>query len=505
MTSSTQATRAPERLVKPRAANRPQTRRITAAALGVLGFLVAFAGSWIPSYWGDEAASVLSAQRSLPSLFRMLGNVDAVHGTYYVFLHFWVGAFGTSPLATRLPSALAVGVIVAGTFLIGERLASVRVGIAAAVVCAVLPRVDFFGGEARSYPFATAIVVWLTLVLIVLIGRRERRWLPWLGYALLLALGVYVFLYGALMVPVHLAYLASTRSGRRQLSRWAGAVVVAILLSAPLLAIAYQQRGQISFLSNRRHLNWRSIFIYQWLGNGYLAALVWALVVCAIVLAVLAWRRRSERDELVILAGLWMLLPVGLLFGISVVVPTYDLRYLSIGAPAVALLAAVGIARVPWRFGPPIAVAAVVALAAPTDVGQRQPNAYNVSSDWSAAAAIVGAHGHRGDAIVFDATTRPSQRPRLAYRLYPASFGGLADVELKSSFTTRTLLWDSTYQLDQVKSRLAGVHTVWLLELDDTVDADAGGNVFTLLGWGYTEHVVGTSGRMIVYRFTRDD
>ena len=97
--------------------------------LGIVGTAVASIGSWIPSYWGDEAASVMSAERSLPSLFRMLGHVDAVHGTYYVFLHFWIGAFGASEFSTRFPSAIAAGLLVAGTFVLGQRLARRSVGI----------------------------------------------------------------------------------------------------------------------------------------------------------------------------------------------------------------------------------------------------------------------------------------------------------------------------------------------------------------------------------------
>ena len=60
------------------------------SALGTLATVVSLLGSWIPSLWGDEAASAMSAQRSIPSLFRMLGHVDAVHGTYYLGLHAWV-------------------------------------------------------------------------------------------------------------------------------------------------------------------------------------------------------------------------------------------------------------------------------------------------------------------------------------------------------------------------------------------------------------------------------
>src|SRR6185312_5693405 len=74
---------------------------LPAVSLGLITTVIVAIGSWIPSLWGDEAASVLSAERPLPSLFRMLGHVDAVHGTYYFLLHFWVALFGASPFSVR--------------------------------------------------------------------------------------------------------------------------------------------------------------------------------------------------------------------------------------------------------------------------------------------------------------------------------------------------------------------------------------------------------------------
>ncbi len=63
-----------------------------AAELSVL-FLagVLFTGfrSGVPGPWLDEGATILSAQRPWSSLLEMLGNIDAVHGLYYVMMHLW--------------------------------------------------------------------------------------------------------------------------------------------------------------------------------------------------------------------------------------------------------------------------------------------------------------------------------------------------------------------------------------------------------------------------------
>lgn len=93
-----------------------------AVLLGIVGTLFTVIGSWIPAFWGDEAASIMSAERPLATIWRELGRVDAVHGAYYVFLHFWIDAFGASELSVRLPSSIAVGVAVAGTVVLADRL-----------------------------------------------------------------------------------------------------------------------------------------------------------------------------------------------------------------------------------------------------------------------------------------------------------------------------------------------------------------------------------------------
>ncbi|WBM80753.1 glycosyltransferase family 39 protein [Cryobacterium breve] len=125
--------------LRPQWRSRPTHRQLAPLYFGVLGLVISVAASWNPSYWGDEAASVMSAERSLPSLFRMLGTIDAVHGAYYLMLHFWIDLFGASEFSTRLPSAIAIGVATAGTFTLARMLTGARVAWIAAIVFAVLP------------------------------------------------------------------------------------------------------------------------------------------------------------------------------------------------------------------------------------------------------------------------------------------------------------------------------------------------------------------------------
>jgi mannosyltransferase len=490
---------------------RPRLRSLAAVppwaaalALGGVGFLASFIGSGNPSLWGDEAASVLSAERPLPSLFRMLGNVDAVHGTYYLFLHFWIRVFGESDVALRFPSAVAAGFVAAGVFLIGSRLASRRLGVVAAIIVAVLPRMVSIGGEARSYAISTAVGVWLTILLLRFLRDGVTRRLAWLGYAAGLALGLYLFLYLALLVPVHGLYVLFRARDRVARRRWAQAVVGGLLLAAPVLYYGYRERAQIAFLAHRNYATFPLITGSQWFGapSPAFAIAAWIAIAGAVVATVAALRRRRVLPPLALLALPWLVLPTVLLLGMNLLTPSYNLRYLSQSLPAVALVIAMGILALRRRWLVAAATAVAVALAAPIDVQERGPYAFD-NSDWRQVSDYVGTVATPGAAVVFDDTVRPSRLPRLAMRMYPANWAGLTDVELARPFDQTSGLWDETVPLDTVAPKLETVSDVLLFEVEGSHDHGSRDDLTTLENLGFTLQHTHLVHRIVVYTLTR--
>ncbi|MES1211918.1 MAG: glycosyltransferase family 39 protein, partial [Leifsonia sp.] len=262
-----------------------------AAVLGAFAAVVTWLGSWNPSYWGDEAATVMSAERPLATLFAELGRVDAVHGLYYLGMHFWIRLFGASELSTRLPSALAVGALVAGTVVLGARLADVRFGMLAGLVCAVLPRTTFLATEARSYAMGTAVAVWIMVYFVGLWRRRDTRGRPWVVLGLLVAAASYLFLYLVLLAAVQGAVLVASQRGRALLRRWLQALVVTAVAAAPIALIAYSERHQIAFLARRGYATAQNVLVDQWFGMPGITVVCWALI----LLGAAAWlvRRRG--------------------------------------------------------------------------------------------------------------------------------------------------------------------------------------------------------------------
>lgn len=469
----------------PDAAAVPRKRpgiRVVAIVAGILAAVVSFAGSWIPSFWGDEAASVMSAERPISTLFGMVQHIDAVHGLYYLFLHGWIDLFGASELSTRLPSAIGVGLAAAGTVVLANLLFDRRIAVIAGVVFAILPRVTYMGAEARSYALGTAIAVWLTVLLVVLLRRRTTRKLPWLLYSLGFALAIYSFLYLILLALVHAVLLLTMPGARAMLRRWIGAAGLGTAFALPLIVFALGEHGQVSFLGKRPKFSAQTVFVDQWFGNTSFAILCWVLIAAGIAAAAWRWRTgsrattRSVAPLGMIVTLAWFVLPTLLLeLGNAFIAPMYTTRYLSFCTPAVAILIAAGIValgRVLFgkslfgrRWMPPVVIALLAVLVAPTYLAQRGPYAKNGGSDWRQASSVIGLHARPGDAIVFDTATKPSQRPRLAMRLYPAEYTGLDDVALVTAFDQGTELWDTVAPLSRVTQRLAGTGTVWAMEM----------------------------------------
>ena len=474
------------------AGTRPQLNdiRVVAIVVGIGGMLVSFAGSWIPSFWGDEAASLMSAQRSLPSLFGMLYYVDAVHGTYYLFLHGWIGLFGASELSVRLPSAIGIGVAAAGVVILGNRMLSRRVGILAGIIFALLPRVTSVGEQARSYGLGIAAAIWLTVLLVWILGREGVKRRHWLMYSLGLAGAVYLFLYLALIAIVHAALVLSTSGMRAMFSRWLRAVAIAVAISLPMVVWGWAQHRQISFLARRYDIDFRRVFIEPWFAGSseledwtstlWLSALCWTLVL--IGGGWLLWSIRASsgratpgpdpsgragarepampRAAAALLLA-WLILPAGiLLLGNELITPMYSTRYLAFCAPAVALLIAAGICVLRGNWQQASVTVLLIALVVPGYLVQRSPFAMD-GSDWREVSTVIGQQARPGDAVVFGAASRPSRMPRLAMRVYPEDYRGLWDVGLVTPYYRLSQLHDRVAGLDTVGFRLADATTVW--------------------------------------------
>jgi mannosyltransferase len=332
----------------------PSTRRTIrlAVVLGVAGALISLIGSWIPSLWGDEAASVMSARRPLGSLFTMLAHVDAVHGLYYLALHVWIRMTGLSTFAERFPSAIAIGLTVAGVVWLTARFGSWRFAAVAGVFAAVMPQLTFAGEEVRPYAFDALIATVLAILVAEIMLRPDRARRLWIAYGVVLCVGIYTFLYLGLMIAAVGVVLWVTPAMRGQWRPWLKASGWAVLAAAPVIAFAIAERNQIAFLETR-HIGPRALFVQMWFGRYLFAVPAWVLIGIAVAgFAVgVARARRAGRvlgPMLEPLALAWLVVPMGILVATTPVMAGFTPRYATLSAPAAAVIMALGVRRIVW-------------------------------------------------------------------------------------------------------------------------------------------------------------
>lgn len=431
---------------------------------------MSLAGAARPSFWYDEAATIsASYSRPLSALWQMLGDVDAVHGLYYVLMHGWFTIVPPTEFWSRVPSGLAVGAAAAGVVVLGRQLSSRAVGVVAGVVCAVLPRATWAGIEARPYALTMMLAVWLAVLLIWAAGR-ESRW-AWVGYSGLLAVSILFDVYLALLVLAHAVFVLAFRRRRAVVLPFAAAAGVGVAVMAPFVAVVAGQAQQISWITLIGLRTFEDVAVQQYFDrNPYFAALSAAVVLAAIGVWAFARRPSVGEREAVVLAVAWLVIPTALIVAYSAVrEPLYTPRYLCFTAPAMALLLGVCImvvARSAWVATAVVLVFAVVA--APTFVAvQRGPYA-KYDMDYSPVADLISAKAAAGDCLLVNDTVtfHPApMRPLMAAR--PDAYTGLVDVSLWQRAVDRHDVFDTNLIPEASVGPLEHCAVVWIITQAD--------------------------------------
>lgn len=445
-----------------------------------------------PSLWRDEAYTISAAQRPVGQMFAMLWHVDAVHGPYYLCMHFVVSLLGTSAVALRLPSLLGMVITAGFTAALGRRLARAAelpapalTGLVAGLLFAGAPQTTYYAQDARPYGPVVMFAVIATYLLVR--AAADRRWRWWTAYGAAIAMTGLFNLFALLLVAAHGVTLLLARGQARShrpaegdpvpqpadqpqaaLSRWLVVVAAAVAVLAPMIYFGYQQGHTLGWVS-RPGLRTVARLVAAFAGSKHLIPLVAAIALCGVLAG---WM--SRRPGELTLAGVtlpWLVLPPLILISVSQVYPAYVERYVAFCVPALALLCAAGLA---W----------LVRLAAATPVGKRRPALAWVPSavalaalavlligpqqavmrpsarpdNLRAAAAVVSAHERPGDVIFYI-----PPRTRVLSIAYPGPFLHLRDLALARSPAASDSLVGTQAGPSALRSRFTGVRRVWIV------------------------------------------
>ena len=437
------------------------------------------------SLWRDEAYTVDAASRPLAGILALAGHTDAVNSAYYVFMHVWTAVAGSSEAALRWPSVLAMAVAAVLIAAIGRHLAQASrlpapalTGVVAGLLFVAAPQVTKYAQDARSYGLVTMFAAAATWLLLYALADGRWRW--WAGYgAAVAALGLFNLL-ALLLLAAHGVTVGIACARQRATAppgphgsavpagRWVAAAGGAVVVLSPLMLIGFQQRRQISWLA-RPGPHAVAHLVISFAGSVSLLPLVILLVAVGVIVGMAS--RPAAGPGMAAVAVPWLVVPGVILIAVSQIHPVFDARYIVFCLPALALLSAAGLAgvtrlatRVPWPAAGSVlawlpGTLLLMLLAALVAGPQRSiRSAASRPDDLRTASAILAAHAHRGDAVLY----LPANR-RAFSMAYPAPFRRLHDVALAASPATAGNLIGTDVPPATLRARFTTVDRVWVV------------------------------------------
>jgi mannosyltransferase len=288
------------------------------------------------SLWYDEGISAHQLTRSFPEILRAAA-LDTHPPLYYWTLKAWGETIGSSEAGLRSLSAVWGVAAVVLTFLIARRLFGTLVASLAALLLAVAPLAVYYSQEVRMYAQVTALgllaVYAYTLRKPVLyaVAGLATLYSQYLGIAVLLALNLHALLW----------WRSQTC---RQWLTWLIANAAIACGFLPWLPTFIDQQSHALNTSPRtpQGLTLDTLAAY---GGGIARAdlFLWAGLFL-VALAVLGLFLARDRRCASLFFLLW-LLPLGLVVALGLRSGLFEVRYLVLSLPGLALLAALGMVR----------------------------------------------------------------------------------------------------------------------------------------------------------------
>jgi mannosyltransferase len=417
------------------------------------------------SLWADEGNSVALASRSLAAITHDAAQ-DIHPPLYYYLLHLWVRVFGDSEIALRSLSALMGTGLVFVTYLLGQQLFNRRLALIASFLAAISPLQIHYSQETRMYVPAALwgalaiyfFVRWVRLWKAPGDGSGGRRPVALFAslYVLFTVAALYTH-YFAFTIPIvaNVAYALGTipyRSWRRPraIGGWVAAQLIIVALYYPWLMLAGRQLTTWPAISEPFTLGFFLQELIRVFSLGLAVeprttpvVLVFAVLLLLGVVPTQLRPTPQEGEKLLlprtrlhalILAALYLCLPVLAMYLISLSRPAYDPKLLLLATPAFHLLLAraiggewLGAFALAWRRAVSalrprawlISRWAVTGIGLLFVVGASAPALANyyfdqryARDDYRGLARYISAVGQEGDAVILNA---PGQMDIFSY------------------------------------------------------------------------------------------
>jgi 4-amino-4-deoxy-L-arabinose transferase-like glycosyltransferase len=380
-------------------------------ALTALALAAASYGLASKSLWLDEAVSFNHVSSGVRTLGGAVVGGDPNMGLYYVLLYGWTRIFGYGEAALRSLSVVVGALTVPMIVMLGRRLFGRAAGWMAGLLLALSPFFVHYEQTARGYALVVLLVTVSSYFFVCELERPSEA--TRVGYVLASALAVYAHYFAALVLLAQLLTLIAVR-GRAALTRyWLTTVGAIVALCAPEVGFA-ARRGTIG-------IDWipapnvHNVLgaLAQLPGGKVLAVVLFALACYGVFCGGRSWRGPF--------VGAWLVVPIVVDLAVSLLGrPLFLSYYLIVVLPALLLLAAAGLARLPA----PVAGGGLAAFVVLSVIGVLNWYATSGQEDFRGATRYVLANERPTDgAVYYPRFTKTAMRPYevFAHRHPPAA------------------------------------------------------------------------------------
>lgn len=312
------------------------------------------------SFWWDEMWTAAISTLPLPELMEE-SFADRVHPPLYALAaHLWV-RIGYSEFVLRYFSLIWGVLAIPTIYVIGRLVGGRRVGQLAAYLLAISPFHIWFSQEARMYSLVAALILAASYFLMLALRRNGN--LQWIGYAVCMIVALYTHYLSLFVLLAHYGFFAlHYRHAKRQFRKWLIFTTVAgVALALWIVPIALSGGFTSTAIGWIPPAGWsHPFFTFLSLSVGptvdptkFFGYVTLFLFLAGVVASFYKYGRRAQAVSLAswlqyraILC--WLLLPLLLVFVISLDLPLpnkrsiYMDRYLIVLLPALILLVAWG-------------------------------------------------------------------------------------------------------------------------------------------------------------------
>lgn len=290
----------------------------------------------------DEAQSVWQTSRDLPGMILVIAR-DVHTPLYFVLLHFWEIAFGTSEVAIRSLSLIFFLMCIPAMFKLADLVYSRQAAYVAAILTSASPFLHWYGSEARMYSLLLFLSIASHYCFIRLWRHPSRS--TWLWYTAAALLGSLTHFFFYFVLAAQAAFFLTHRRMFEEgaLRRFLESAAVVGLAGAGWFAYraAVGLGTTAPILSRPSSVDLSNIFSNFFIGfQGDLVNTIYLSLWPVLILVGFTFlaRRKWAGPETAYFA-IASFLPIGLAFIVSVTVrPIFLSRYLLVCLPTLYLI-----------------------------------------------------------------------------------------------------------------------------------------------------------------------